>query len=94
LAEAAFFRGVLLPELRTNMGTTWATVVSAFAFSLLHLPQWLILDRLFGVELLSLFGTIFTYGVIFALLVNLTRSLWAALLPHWINNFILQALDN
>lgn len=94
LAEEAFFRGVLLQELRTIMGTTWATVVSAFAFALLHLPQWLILDNLFGVELLSLFLTIFTYGIVFAFFVNLTRSLWASLFPHWINNFILQALAN
>ncbi|MCB0037385.1 MAG: CPBP family intramembrane metalloprotease [Anaerolineales bacterium] len=94
LAEEAFFRGVLLQELRTAMGTTLATVVSAFAFTLLHLPQWLILDNLFGVELLSLSLTIFTYGIIFAIFVNLTQSLWASLLPHWINNFILQALAN
>jgi len=92
-AEEAFFRGVLLQELRTIIGTIWATLVSAFAFALLHLPQWLILDNLFGVELLSLFGTIFVYGVIFAIFVNLTRSLWASLLPHWINNFILLAIQ-
>lgn len=94
LAEEAFFRGVLLQELRSVLGTKWATLVSAFAFSLLHLPQWLILDNLFGAELLSQFATIFTYGIIFAIFVNLTRSLWASLLPHWINNFILLALAN
>lgn len=92
-AEEAFFRGVLLQELRAIMGTTWATVVSAFAFALLHLPQWLILDKLAGAELLSLSVTIFTYGIIFAIFVNLTRSLWASLLPHWINNFILLAIS-
>lgn len=93
LAEEAFFRGVLLQELQTLLGTTWATGVSAFAFALLHLPQWLILDNLHGVELLSSFATIFIYGIIFALFVNLTRSLWASLLPHWINNFILLAIS-
>ena len=91
-AEEIFFRGLLLQELKTVMGTTKATLLSAFAFGLLHLPQWLILDNLHGVELLSLFITIFTYGIIFALLVNLTKSLWAALIPHWINNFILLAI--
>jgi membrane protease YdiL (CAAX protease family) len=93
LAEEAFFRGVLLQELRMIMGTIWATIVTSFAFALLHLPQWLILDKLFGAELLSLFVTILIYGIIFALFVNLTRSLWASLLPHWINNFILLAIS-
>lgn len=93
LAEEMFFRGVLLQELRTIIGTTRATLISAFAFSLLHLPQWLLLDHLHGFELISLFGSIFMYGIIFAVFVNLTRSLWAALLPHWINNFILLAIS-
>lgn len=92
-AEEVFFRGLLLQELRTILGSTWATFTSAFAFALLHLPQWLILENQSGVELLSLFGTIFVYGIIFAILVNLTRSLWASLLPHWINNFILLAIS-
>jgi len=93
LAEEAFFRGVLLQELRHTLGTTWATIVSAFAFALLHLPQWLILDHQPGIELLSSFATIFIYGIVFALFVNLTRSLWASLIPHWINNFILLAMS-
>lgn len=92
-AEEVFFRGMIFQELRTILGSTWAILMSACAFALLHLPQWLILDNLFGVELLSLFGTIFIYGILFAILVNLTRSLWAALLPHWINNFILFAIN-
>ncbi|MCA9923045.1 MAG: CPBP family intramembrane metalloprotease [Anaerolineales bacterium] len=91
-AEELFFRGVLLKELCMTVGAIWATLISAFAFALLHLPQWLLLDNLFGFELLLLFVTIFFYGIIFALLVNLTRSLWGSLIPHWINNFILLAI--
>jgi membrane protease YdiL (CAAX protease family) len=93
LAEETFFRGVLLQELQRTMGITWATIVSAFAFALLHLPQWLILDHLWGIELLSSLATIFIYGIIFALFVNRTRSLWASLIPHWINNFILLTIS-
>ncbi len=92
LAEELFFRGVLLQELKAVLGVIRATAMSSFAFALLHLPQWLILENLRGLELLSLFVTIFFYGVIFALFVNLTRSLWSSLLPHWINNFILFAI--
>ena len=92
-AEEMFFRGILLQELRTILGSAWAILISAFAFALLHLPQWLILDNLFGVELLSMFSTMFIYGIIFAILVNLTRSLWSSLIPHWINNFILFAIN-
>ena len=88
-----FFRGVLLKELQTVMGKTKATIVSALAFTLLHLPQWVLLDHLSGMELLSLSVTIFVYGVIFAILVNATQSLWGSLLPHWINNLILLAIS-
>ena len=93
LAEEAFFRGVLLQELKGSMGTIGATLISAFAFTLLHVPQWTLLDQQSGTALLSLSVSIFTYGIIFALLLNFTRSLWAPLSAHWLNNFILLATE-
>lgn len=92
-AEELFFRGVLLQELRKLLGAAWATIISAIAFTLLHLPQWLILDNLAAAETVSLSMSIFSYGIIFALLMITTKSLWGALLPHWINNFILLAIE-
>ena len=88
-AEELFFRGLLLQELSTILGPKKAIIVSSFSFALFHLPQWLILDHLIGKEVLSLFVTIFVYGIIFSILVKLTRSLWGSIFPHWINNFIL-----
>ena len=91
-AEELFFRGVVFKELQKMMGVSKASILSALAFGAMHVPQWLLLDGLYGIELMSVFGSIFMYGMIFALLVYFTKSLWAALLPHWINNFILLAI--
>lgn len=90
-AEEMFFRGVLWQELGRRLGVLGATIVSAVAFALLHLPQWLLLEQRTLPELGSQLVSIFIYGVVFAMLVHMTRSLWAALVPHWLNNFILLA---
>jgi membrane protease YdiL (CAAX protease family) len=92
LAEELFFRGIVFKELQKMMGVSKAAILSALAFGAIHVPQWMLLDDLYGIELMSVFGSIFIYGVIFAFLVYFTKSLWAALLPHWINNFILLAI--
>ncbi|MGB5047460.1 MAG: CPBP family intramembrane glutamic endopeptidase [Caldilineaceae bacterium] len=92
IAEETFFRGVLLKELSPLMGTARSIAVSSLAFALRHLPQWVILSHQSGLALLTSFATIFAYGVVFALLVTTTRSLWASLLPHWVNNFVALSL--
>lgn len=92
IAEEAFFRGVLLKELSPVIGTARSIGVSSLAFALLHLPQWVLLSDQSGLALLASFATIFAYGVVFALLVTATRSLWASLLPHWVNNFVALSL--
>ncbi len=91
LAEELLFRGVLLRELSERLGLALATLASACAFTLLHVPQWTILEHQDGLELLTSSCAIFVYGLLFAVLVSATRSLWASIVPHWINNFILLA---
>ncbi len=92
VAEEAFFRGVLLKELSPAIGTARSIAVSSLAFALLHLPQWVLLSDQSGLAMLASFATIFAYGIVFALLVAATRSLWASLLPHWVNNFVALSL--
>ncbi|MFK7801995.1 MAG: lysostaphin resistance A-like protein [Anaerolineae bacterium] len=89
LAEELFFRGMFLHELKVHLNPIWATVISALAFAMLHVPQWLFLSDQTGIEILSSFVSIFIYGVLFAVLVIWTKSLWASIVPHWINNFML-----
>lgn len=38
--EEVFFRGFMYPVLARSMGVTWAVVLSALPFALLHLPQY------------------------------------------------------
>ena len=85
-AEEVLYRGVVLRVLSRGMATWQAVLWSAGWFALLHLPWWLLTRP--GAAMIWDMAGIFIYGVVFAVLVAATRSVWAALLPHWINNLI------
>jgi membrane protease YdiL (CAAX protease family) len=91
LAEELFFRGVALREFLKSGGTTRAIFFSATLFAVLHLPWWIISGEKTGAALITGFFAMMAYGVVFAVLVTTTKSLWASLLPHWCNNFIAMA---
>lgn len=93
LVEELFFRGVLFRELDSYWGRWLAILVSSIVFALFHLPQWLFLDGQTGMTLWSSFVSICVYGIIFAMLVTYSKSLWASLSSHWINNLILLSLN-
>jgi membrane protease YdiL (CAAX protease family) len=69
LAEEIFFRGFLFAGLRERYGWVKAALISAAAFSLLHLQP---------VQALP----IFVLGFFFALLYEKSRSLWPAIAMH------------
>lgn len=76
LFEELFFRGAVLTTLRTAKVKDWLAVLfSALLFMLLHGPSWYFL-------------TDFYAGVLLALLVYLTGSLYAAVAAHFISNFV------
>lgn len=76
LFEELFFRGAVLTTLRTAKVKDWFSVLfSALLFMLLHGPSWYFL-------------TDFYAGVLLALLVYLTGSLYAAVAAHFISNFV------
>lgn len=87
-AEELFFRGVALREFLTSEGPSRAIALSAILFVVLHLPWWIISGEKYGMALFSGGLAMLEYGVVFACLVTVTRSLWAALIPHWCNNFV------
>jgi len=92
LAEELLFRGVLFNELNRHTSTYLAIIISALMFAVLHLPVWLILDGMTIVLAIQSFGQIFLYGLVFATMMKFTRSLWAPLSAHWLNNLILLSL--
>ncbi len=89
-AEEVWFRGMLFAGLRRQYSDSYALIVSSLLFGLLHLPVWIIVDGMSAALILQSFGTIILYGLVFALLFKRTGSLWAALIPHWLNNLFIQ----
>lgn len=92
IAEELLFRGVLFNELCRFTKWSWAILVSAIGFAILHLPVWILLDDMSTSLLIQSFGNILLYGIIFAGLMKATKSLWAPIAAHCLNNFLLLSI--
>lgn len=71
--EETFFRGFLYPAFRQSYGARWAAVLSSALFGVAHL------------SLAALIPT-FIIGLIFCFLYEQTKSVWAGILLHALNN--------
>ncbi|MGZ4134993.1 MAG: CPBP family intramembrane glutamic endopeptidase, partial [Tumebacillaceae bacterium] len=78
--EEFLFRGVLQSTLCAKYGNVIGVLGSAFLFSLIHAD-------------LVLFVPIFLMGILFGILRLLTKSLWAPIWLHALNNFYASLLD-
>lgn len=87
LVEELYFRAIVLKELTKCYRPTSSVIVSSLLFLALHLPQWLFHHNL---DLVSL-SLIFIYGIGFSLLWLKSKSIFATLLPHCLNNFLFMA---
>jgi membrane protease YdiL (CAAX protease family) len=74
LMEELFFRGFMYPALARRTGVTWAIVLSALPFGLIHLPQY---GWAWAAGLV-----IFLVGVVCGIARAATRSVGAAFLVH------------
>ena len=75
LFEELFFRGAVLTMLRTSGLKIWAVIgVSSVLFMLLHGPGWYFITDLYA-------------GILLALLVFFTGSVYSSILAHFIANF-------
>jgi CAAX protease family protein len=78
LFEETFFRGFLLEGFRqSRMGPVWAVVLTALAWSSLHVQY-----DLYGI------ATIFLFGLVLGFVRLKTRSLWSTLTMHAFWNLI------
>ncbi|WP_346292959.1 type II CAAX endopeptidase family protein [Sphaerothrix gracilis] len=77
IAEEFIFRGVLLHRWGTKWNTPAAVVVSSLLFGILH-------TNVVG---------LFVFGLVMALLYLRTRSLWAPIFCHMLNNILAIALE-
>lgn len=92
LAEEVLYRGVLFQNLSQRLSLWKTTLISTATFTLLHLPVWILLNEFSAAQLISSALQIAAYGIVFALLCRFTRSLWAPLTAHWLNNLILSVV--
>lgn len=86
LAEEILFRGTVFQELAERMHLAKALVLAAALFALSHAPYWFLSGAKTGLPLAASLGEIFVYGLVFAGLFRLTRSLWSPIVYHTLNN--------
>lgn len=77
------YRGFMLQKLNEWFSFASAAVISSLLFLAIHLPGWFLL-HLFNIRL-AIF--IFVFGMLMALLLRYTRSLWAPIISHSLNDF-------
>ena len=73
--------------------TVWSALgVSALLFALVHLPYWWLSGAASPAGLVLRLGSIFAYGVFFALLYHWSGSLYAPLICHTLNNLVTSSM--
>jgi membrane protease YdiL (CAAX protease family) len=78
------FRGFILQKFQERFGFWIANVVSSLLFVGIHLPGWISLRLLNASSVVS----IFIFGVIMAIILKYSKSLWACIVAHSLNDFI------
>jgi uncharacterized protein len=77
------YRGFILQKLNEWFSFTSAAIISSVLFVAIHLPGWFLL-HLFNVRV-AIF--IFVFGLLMAILLRYSRSLWAPIVSHSLNDF-------
>ena len=89
LTEELYFRAIILKELSKHYSPTSSIIFSSLLFLAFHLPQWIFTQSI-G-QFIEPAMMIFIYGIGFSLLWMKSKSIFAALLPHCLNNFLYMA---
>ncbi len=89
LTEELYFRCIVLKELLKRFNPVVSIVASSLLFLAFHMPQWIFTMSIGEFILPAIM--IFIYGVSFSLLWMKSKSIFAALLPHCLNNFLYMA---
>jgi uncharacterized protein len=81
--EETPYRGFIFQKLHERFSATVATFLSATLFLAIHLPGWISLH---------LFKTatavfVFVFGIVMVVLLRYTKSLWAPIISHSLNDF-------
>jgi len=81
-AEEIVFRGFIFQKLQLFSSLPAATIINSVLFLLIHFPYW------FSKGLFTWFyaGFILVFGIIVCVLFRYSKSLWATMTFHWVNN--------
>ncbi|MCX6913619.1 MAG: CPBP family intramembrane metalloprotease [Verrucomicrobia bacterium] len=88
IAEEVLFRGLVFRVLLERLAVWSALAVSALLFALIHLPYWWLSGAASPAGLVLRLGSIFAYGIFFALLYRWSGSLYAPVIGHGLNNLV------
>ena len=88
IAEEVLFRGLVFRVLLERLALWSALAVSALLFALIHLPYWWLSGAASPAGLVLRLGSIFAYGIFFALLYRWSGSLYAPVIGHGLNNLV------
>lgn len=86
--EEVPFRGLMLQKLRGRIGFWRSAVISSLLFAGIHVPGWILLGTLNFANVAS----IFVFGMILAIIFRYSKSLWAPIVSHSLNDFIAAVL--
>jgi len=81
--EELLFRGVVQTKLSETLGPSFAILLTAAIFLIVHVPGWLLLDLPLNAQIV---GSVFAIGAICGALRHWTQSIWPAVAAHWANN--------
>lgn len=81
--EEVPYRGFVFQKLCAWLSRKSAIAISSLLFVIIHLPGWLSL-HLFTIRILIF---VFVFGVLMAILLLFSKSLWAPVVSHSLNDF-------
>jgi uncharacterized protein len=82
--EEVPFRGFILQKLQERWGFWIANAVSSILFVAAHIPGWIMLGQFTAYNVVY----IFLFGSIMAIVFKYSKSLWAPIVTHSLNDFI------
>jgi len=78
------FRGFFLQKFDERFGFPRANAISSLLFVGIHMPGWISLHLLNAATVVS----VFVFGVVMACILKFSKSLWACVVAHSLNDFI------
>ena len=80
--EEVPFRGFMLQKLQERFDFATSTIISSALFVGAHVPGWIMLGSLTADNVMY----VFAFGAVMAIVLRYTRSLWAPIITHSLND--------